>query len=479
MEHQISPKAIALNLHAEDRQELWKALSQIIESHYREGDKLPVSPELNPLAIREFLASLPFDKPLGSQLALRKVKEGLEKWQVHLGHPMYYGLFNPRPSAMGIAADALVAAYNPQMAAWSHSPFAVEVENYVIRELGKKFGMDEGTIDGTFCSGGAEANQSAVLTALVAKFPDYATKGVRALSGQPVLYASEQSHHSLMKAARTSGLGSDTIRMVPSDSMLRMDVHALRESIAQDKKMGFLPFMVAGTAGTTGAGVIDPLPEIARICREENLWFHADAAWGGAAALVPELKPSIAGIALADSITFDAHKWFSVPMGAGIYLTKHPEILHRTFAIQADYMPKEGKDLGTVDPFGHSIQWSRRFTGLKVYMSLLVAGWEGYERVIRHQTEMGNELKTALQQKGWEVVNQTPFPLACFRGSSPQTQSREYLMGVCDRVVKSGKAWISTIALKDDLFTLRACITNYASEKKHIHQLVDLLDKMR
>jgi glutamate/tyrosine decarboxylase-like PLP-dependent enzyme len=479
MEHQSTHAALELNLSAEERSALWQSLSEIIEGHYKNAEKLAVSPDLNPLAVRNFLASLPFDKPLGSRLALEKVKEGLEKWQVHLGHPMYYGLFNPRPSAMGIVADALVAAYNPQMAAWSHSPFAVEVENYVIRELGKKFGMDADKIDGTFCSGGAEANQSAVLTALVAKFPEYATKGVRALPGQPVLYASEQSHHSLMKAARTSGLGSDTIRMVPSDSSLKMDLQALRESIADDKKMGFIPFMVAGTAGTTGAGVIDPLPEIAEICKEENLWFHADAAWGGAAALVPELKQSIAGIELADSITFDAHKWFSVPMGAGIYLTKHPEILQRTFAIHADYMPKEGKDLGIIDPFGHSIQWSRRFTGLKVYMSLLVAGWEGYEKVIRHQSEMGNELKIALQQKGWEVVNQTPFPLACFRGSTPQTQSREYLMGVCDRVVKSGKAWISTIALKDDLFTLRACITNYASEKKHIHQLVELLEEMK
>lgn len=468
-----------LDLNAEQRKDLWQKLSTIVEEHYAHADKFSVSPELDPLAIRKFLAELDLEKANEPDFALQKVKEGLDKWQVHLGHQMYYGLFNPRPTAMGIIADALVAAYNPQMAAWSHSPFAVEVENYLIQEIGKRFGMAENSIDGTFCTGGAEANQTAVLTAICQKFPDYILHGARTLRGQPVLYASEQSHHSLMKAARTSGLGSTATRMVPSDDQLKMDLTVLKQLIAEDRKAGNIPFMITGTAGTTGAGVIDPLVEIAELCKAEDLWFHVDAAWGGAAAIVPELKKAIVGIELADSITFDAHKWFSVPMGAGIYLTKHQEILSRTFSIAADYMPKEGRELGIVDPFSHSIQWSRRFTGLKVYMSLLVAGWEGYEKVIRHQAEIGAKLKAILIQHNWEVVNDTPFPVICFRGKTAETQSTEYLQALCGRVVKSGEAWISTIALKPGLFALRACITNYATEDLHLQKLVTILSQYR
>ncbi len=191
------------------------------------------------------------------------------------------------------------------------------------------------------------------------------------------------------------------------------------------------------------------------------------------------MKKAIKGIELADSITFDAHKWFSVPMGAGIYLTKHQEILSRTFSIAADYMPKEGKELGIVDPFSHSIQWSRRFIGLKVYMSLLVAGWQGYEKVISHQAEIGSRLKELLAENDWGIVNETPFPVVCFRGKTTETQSAEYLQNLCGRVVKSGEAWISTISLKPDLFALRACITNYATEELHLRKLLAILSANR
>ncbi len=267
-----------LELNTEQRKTLWRKLSSIIEAHYAHGDTFPVSPELNPLAIRKFLTELDLEKANEPHFALEKVKEGLDRWQVHLGHPMYFGLFNPRPSAMGIIADALVAAYNPQMAAWSHSPFAVEVESYLIQEIGKRFGMDATRIDGIFCSGGAEANQTAVLTAICQQFPEYILHGVRALKGQPILYASEQSHHSLMKAARTAGLGSNAIRMVASDKDLKMDLNALKQQIAEDRKAGNIPFMITGTAGTTGSGVIDPLVEIAEIGKDQALWFHVDAA---------------------------------------------------------------------------------------------------------------------------------------------------------------------------------------------------------
>src|SRR5207249_952234 len=143
----------------------------------------------------------------------------------------------------------------------------------------------------------------------------------------------------------------------------------------------------------TSAGAIDPIPDLAGIAEREGLWYHVDAAWGGAAALLPELRPRLAGIERADSITFDALKWLSVPMGAGIFLTRHPSILERTFGTGTSYMPRDAAGLDVVDPYSHSMQWSRRFIGLKVYLSLLVAGWDGYAAAIRHQVAMGDRLR--------------------------------------------------------------------------------------
>ncbi len=210
---------------------------------------------------------------------------------------------------------------------------------------------------------------------------------------------------------------------------------------------------------------------------EEGVWLHADAAWGGAAALAPELKGVIDGISRASSITFDAHKWLSVPMGAGMYLTRHPGILERTFRVSARYMPREAATLGVADPYAHSMQWSRRFIGLKVFLSLAAAGWEGYAEAIRHQTAMGDLLRQRLAATGWEVVNDTPLPVVCF--VDRELRSAAFLDGVAMDVVASGEAWISTVVLGEVGPALRACITNYRTEPGDVEALVASVGKAR
>jgi glutamate/tyrosine decarboxylase-like PLP-dependent enzyme len=374
---------------------------------------------------------------------------------------------------MGIAADTLVAAFNPQLAAWSHSPFAVEVERHIINTFAGRFGLPADNAEGTFTSGGMEANHTALLAALTRHFPAFLAHGIRALDAQPVLYLSSESHHSIEKAARLCGLGSDALRRVPVDAELRMRLDALRLAVAEDRRRGFLPFLVVATAGTTNAGVIDPLNEIAQIARDEGLWFHVDAAWGGAAVFVPELRSLLSGVERSDSITFDAHKFLSVPMGAGMFLTPH-RILEQTFRVQTAYMPRDAAGLDIVDPHLSSMQWSRRFTGLKVFLSLLVAGWDGYAEAIRHQTSMGELLRTQLRQAGWTIRNTTQLPVVCFtRGGL----DNEALLRLCARVVASGEAWISTTLLAGTETVLRACITNYQTNPEHIDDLVESLGR--
>lgn len=470
----------SLDLDTRTRKELWQHLSDLVEKYITGVSQVRVAPELDVQKIRSLLKSIKFDKSLNPLDALEFVNRGLWQYQVHTPHPRYFGLFNPAPTTMSIVADTLVATFNPQLAAWSHSPFAVEIERHLIQNFGLQFGYNFSDIDGTFTTGGAEANFTAILTALTHKFPKFNFDGVNGLKTQPTFYVSSESHHSVIRAARMSGLGSDAVRSVPVDESLQMDMEILAKLITEDECAGRTPFLIVATAGTTNAGVVDPIASIIEIATQYNLWLHVDAAWGGAAIFLPELRSVLQGIDYADSITLDTHKWLSVSMGAGLYLTRHKNVLGDTFKITTDYMPKDAKGLPVDDPYSHSVQWSRRFIGLKVFLSLAVAGWEGYIKAIRHQVAMGNFLRQELEKSSWKVVNKTELPVVCFVDqNSPAENPDAFIKAIANKVITSGKAWISTTYLNNALPVLRACITNYRTDTDDVLALVSILEKAR
>ena len=475
-----------LMLEPEKRTELWRRVIDAVEAYAAGVPTLhpapeldPARPELDPARVRSLLEPFDFREPVDPLQAVDAVVDGLRRFQTHTPHPRYFGLFNPAPTTMGIAADALVAAFNPQLAAWSHSPFAVEVEQHLVRAFGGQFGYEPLQTEGTFCSGGAEANHTALITALTHALPEFVEQGVRALGASPVLYVSAEGHHSVHKAARLSGLGTAAVREIPVGEDLRLDLAALRSRIARDRAEGLAPFLVVATAGATSSGVIDPIAPVAEVAARERLWLHVDAAWGGAAVLVPELRALLEGVERADSLTFDAHKWLSVPMGAGLYLTRHPGILERTFGVGTAYMPlRPSTDLA--DPYLRSMQWSRRFIGLKLFLSLAVAGWEGYAAALRHQVAMGDRLRRGLVTSGWELVNDTPLPVVCFvDGTHPRGAAAESLEAIAGAVVSSGRAWISMTRVGRARPVLRACVTNYRTGPDDVDALVEALDQAR
>ncbi len=468
-----------LELEKARRLSLWSQVSEAIETFADDLPQLPVYPSTNPDAARALLDAVDFTRPMPPSEALELVVSGLRQHQVHNGHPRYFGLFNPAVSTMSVAADTLVAAFNPQLAAWTHAPFPCEAEQLVIREIGMRLGYREGQASGSFTSGGAEANHSAMLMALERAFPDFAAHGIRALSGQPVLYVSSESHHSFVKAARMTGLGAAAVRSVAVDSGFLMDPNALAQQVRRDRDAGELPFMVVATLGTTSAGLIDPIQSIASLGAKQQLWVHADAAWGGAAALVPELKPHFDGLGRADSITVDAHKWLSVTMGGGMCLTRHPEMLERTFAVDAGYMPTAETATPVLEPHRSSMQWTRRFIGLKLFLTLLVAGWEGYEETIRNMVRLGGVLRVKLAEDGWRAVNVTPLPVVCFQdGTRPEGTSLPFLKSVAKIVESGGRAWVSITSLGGKP-ALRACITNFRNDENSIEELIEILGAAR
>lgn len=468
-----------LRLSADARAKLWPRVFDAVEKYFAEVNSLPVAPKIDAEALRAKVAQFDFEKPVDPLSALGFALDGLAHFQTQVPNPRYYGLFNPAPTTMGIAADALAAAFNTQAGAWHHSAFAVEVEQHLLRAFSAQFGFDPARIEGTFTSGGTEANQTALLVALVNAFPAFAEKGVRGLAGTPVFYVSAESHHSFHRSARVSGLGRDAVREIPTDEKLRMKVEALEAQLASDRRAGLAPFMIAATAGTTSAGAIDPFPAIAEIAAREKLWMHVDAAWGGAAALVPEMRPLLAGIERADSITFDPHKWLSVPMGAGMYLNRHPGRLEKTFSVDAAYVPRFGENL-VADAYTSTLQWSRRFIGLKLFLSLAVAGWKGYAAALRHMAAMGELLRAELAANHWQVLYPTPLPVVCFADSRKKAeQSAEFFEKIARRVVASGEAWISTTRIGPGTPVLRACITNFRTQAEDIRALVAALGAAR
>jgi aromatic-L-amino-acid decarboxylase len=429
-----------------------------------------VTPAADPAQIREALAAYDFAGPRPARAVLDACADWLQRWTTRVTHPRYFGLFNPRPATAAIAADAMVAAVNPQLATWTHSPAAVEIERHVIRYLGTRLGLPGDAVGGSFTSGGTEANHTGLLLSLTRAFPRFVAEGARALPGRPLVYASEEAHDSIIRITQACGLGRDALRGVPVDDRLKLDVAALEQALARDRAEGDLPFLVVATAGTTSGGIIDPLPELGGFCRAHGLRLHVDAAWAGALALSDRARPLLAGIEQADSITLDAHKWLSAPMGAGVFLCTDEPGLEETFALSTPYMPPVGAG---ADPFRISLQWSRRCIGLKVFAALAVAGQPGYAEVIDQQIALGDHLRATARDAGWEVVNPTPLPLVCL--AHPEVADYDRLAAA---VIERGRVWISATRLAGRP-VIRTCITNVDSTADDVETIVDELEAAR
>jgi len=448
-------------------------LSQEIQDFYNHVEEIPLIPSVTVQEIREYLnINYSFCQPQLLEGVCLDVQNMLRRWNLHNNHPHYLGLYVPGTLLPSVIADALVALYNPQLGVWAHAPAACEIERYTLQFLMKKFGMDPESGSANFTTGGTEANLSAVLIALTKSFPDIGENGIRSLKKQPVFYVSEEAHHSFIKIGQITGLGYYAVRNVKTDDEFKMDIKELKRLVKRDKSDGFAPFMVVGTAGTTSAGVIDPLLKISEFCKDNNLWFHADAAYGGAAIMSDRLKHVLVGIEKADSITCDAHKWFSVSMGAGMFFCRHKKHVAETFQAGAAYLPESVID--TIDAYNTTIQCSRRFIGLKLFMTLAELGEKGYSGFIEKQSHLGEYLRIKLQASDFEIVNHTPLPIVCFTHAN-MNRGELTITAVLKNLYDRKNFWISETKLKKSIPVLRACITSFRTTQDDIDELVQEL----
>ncbi len=388
----------------------------------------------------------------------------------HVPAANYFGLMNPTPTYMGVLAEALVAALNPQLATLARSQLASKIELETVHWVGERVGWP-GKFSGTFTSGGNEANFSGLALALAAKFPNCVEHGVAAIGGRPMAYASAEAHHSLDKSAGLLGIGRKALQRIAVNGNLQLDPHKLQRAVAEDLAAGAKPFCVVATAGTTNSGTVDDLIAISDICRAHDLWLHVDGAYGAAAIFSDQHRDLVRGIERADSLTIDPHKWLAVPFAAGLILTCHPEVLERTFAVAAPYMPKAA-GARLPDNSRISTQWTRRMNSLKLWLTLRVHGRKAYEELIDHQINLSRSFASWVQgSEHFELAAPHTLPIVTFRlkglRSSRIAESHGRLV---ESITQDGQRWISETVVNGQS-VLRMMIISYLTEETHLQEL--------
>jgi aromatic-L-amino-acid decarboxylase len=401
------------------------------------------------------------------------------------GHPRFFGYITSSPAPIGMFGDFLAAALNQNVGAWQLAPVATEIERQAVRWIAELIGFPT-SCGGLLVSGGNMANFVCFVAARAAKAPwDVRKEGLSREAGPLLVYASMETHTWIQKAADLFGLGTDAIRWIATDDEQRMNSSALRRRIEQDLRLGHHPFLVVGTAGSVSTGVVDSLPEIAAICREHQLWFHVDGAYGALAAQAPGSPASLRALSDADSVAVDPHKWLYAPLEAGCVLVRDAEKLRSAFSYRPAYYHFDDQ---VVNYFDYGPQNSRGFRALKVWLALRQVGRAGYLKMIGDDILLARHLHQLMaEHPEFEATTQN-LSITTFRYVPPDLRPQlgsekvENYLGQLNQnlltaVEKSGEAFLSN-ALIGGKFVLRACIVNFHTSLGDIEALLPLLSRL-
>lgn len=448
----------------------------------------PVTPAESPGTIRDALKAsrrLP-EHGTDATALLEETTKLLFDHSLFNGHPRFLGYITSAPAPIGMLGDLLAAAVNPNVGAWPIAPMATEIEAQTVRWIAELIGYPESS-GGVLVSGGNLANIVCFLAARTSKASwDLQGRGLDANPGGPMrVYASTEVHTWINKAMDISGLGTDSLRSIRVDDESRLDLADLRSQLDKDVAAGDQPFLVVGTASTVSTGAIDPLAELAEICRERDLWFHVDGAYGALAAAVPEAADLLAGMPEADSVAVDPHKWLYAPLEAGCALVRDPETLRGAFAHGAPYY--HFGELAT-NYFEYGLQNSRGFRALKVWLALQQVGRSGYVQMIRDDIHLARALHDLLTDyPEIEALSQN-LSITTFRyvphdllDRSETEPVRSYLndlnQEILARIERSGEIYLSN-AIIQERFALRICVVNFRTSLEDIEAFPEVVMRL-
>lgn len=436
-------------------------------------ERYPVLSQVTPGSIRAQLSP----KPPVSGERMEAIYRDLEKVIVpgitHWNHPAFFAYFAITGSGPGILGELLSAAFNVNAMLWRTSPAATELEEVVLDWLRQMLGLPadfKGIVYDT-----ASISTFHALAAARQAIPerDFGQRGMAGPDAPRLrLYASEQAHSSVEKAAMAVGLGRDGVCKIPTDDQFRMDARALEAAIERDRREAWRPFCVSATVGTTSTTSIDPIRAIAGICRKYQLWLHVDAAYGGSAAILPEMRFVLDGCDLADSFVVNPHKWLFTPVDFSAFYCRQPDILKRAFSLTPEYL-KTGEGDAVTNYMDYGIQLGRRFRALKFWMVVRYFGVEGLQARIREHIRLGKLFASWVEANpDFELMAPVLFSTVCFRQKGDDARNQALL----DAVNVSGKAFLSQTRLRDRL-TIRFTVGNLRTTEEHVRMAWDLITR--
>jgi glutamate/tyrosine decarboxylase-like PLP-dependent enzyme len=465
----------ALDLHQDALQEISSQVTKLVSEYLATISERPVRAENHAGKTTKAIESeLSVDGvPLEHLLAECRTIMDLSR---HNGHPRFFGYVASPSTPVGAYADLIASSLNANITCWRSGPAGTELERMVVRWLGSLIGYDS-QAHGLLTSGGSMANMIALLIAS-RHYSNMARQGLWNAGPPMTIYASEEVHMSIAKAADILGIGRDQVRVIACDQRQRMRVDVLRQRIEVDLREGLRPFCVVGSAGTVNTGVVDPLSEIAKVADEFELWFHVDGAYGAPGVLDERKKYLFAGLERADSVSLDPHKWLYVPVDAGCLLFRDAAAAKSAFSTEdADYI----QTLGYADEeafafWDYGVELSRRFRALKVWMTLQYYGTRRLAVEISEDISLAEYLgQLVAVAEDFELLAPVELSICCFRyvprsGMSEQ-ELNELNEGVMGLVQRGGRAYVSN-ATVNGRFALRACITNFRTTKADIEETI-------
>src|SRR5439155_1199040 len=379
----------------------------------------------------------------------------------------FYGYVLGSGEPVAALADLLASVLNQNVTAWRSAPAAVTIERHLVESLASALGCDGFT--GSLCGGGSMANLMGLAMARETRLP------ANEAGARPgVVYASSEAHMSIGKAMALLGLGRESLSLIDAGDDYRLDPEALREAVAADRAAGRTPLAVVATAGTVNTGAIDPLADISSVCREQELWLHVDGAYGALAALaIPE---AFRGLAAADSLSLDPHKWLYQPLDCGLLLYRSQDAARRAFSFTGDYAKSLASDpVEAFAFFDESVELSRRFRALKLWLSLRYHGLAAFRSAIHSDLRHAQQLADAIEHTPeLELLAPVALSAVCFRhrgGDGRAIDLNALNTAILKNIIDRGRVYLSNTSIRGH-FSLRACFVNHRTTDSDVAQVI-------
>jgi len=452
------------NLNEVDNEEFRRYGHQVVDwiaDYLEDIRQYPVLPDMQPGDLVDRLPAQAPDHGEPMDAILEDFQRSIVPALTHWNHPRFYAYFAISASHPGILAEMLAGALNVNGMLWKSCPAVTELEQVTLGWLRQWMGLPADFF-GIIYDTASISTMHAIAAAREMADPESRTRGNAAAL---VMYTSEQAHSSVEKGGIALGIGQDNIRKIPVDDAFRMRPDLLREAVALDVRAGRRPFCIVPTVGTTSTSSIDPVEAVADVAEECGAWLHVDAAYGGSAAVVPELQSVLAGAGRAHSLVVNPHKWLFTPVDLSAFYTRRPDILRQAFSLVPEYL-RTAENPRAVNYMDYGVQLGRRFRALKLWFIMRHYGREGIANLIRKHIELAQRLAGMIREHpDFEVVAPTPFSLICFRYRGTDDDNRALL----DAVNASGRAFLSHTVLNGQ-FVIRLAIGNIATEWEDLEE---------